>query len=214
MSDVREPSDEAGSPASLPDYELAAEVRADTPAQLKALANPVRNAILHLVVERAATAGELATAVGRSHGTIAHHLNVLADAGLVRVVRTRKVRAVTERYWGRTGRTILIAKPPGRSDDDDLFFIHEALRTFEPDDDGHGYTTLRYARIDPDRAHAFARRLDDLVQEFLQQPRAGDTTYGLLVALQPTGEPALADAPGDDTPGGTTDDDGDPDADG
>lgn len=187
MSDVSDPSDHL---RATPDYDLEPEVRADTPTQLKALGHPVRNAILHLVVERAATTGELAAAIGRSHGTVAHHLKVLEDAGLVRVVRTRQVRAVTERFWGRTGRTIIIARPPGE-DDDDTFFVREALGTFVPGE--HGYTTLRYARIGAERVDAFAIRLDALVQEFLQLEREGDTTYGLLVALQPTDQPALGD---------------------
>ena len=34
--------------------------------------------------------------------TVAHHVNVLAEAGMLRVVRTRRVRAIDERYYGRT----------------------------------------------------------------------------------------------------------------
>jgi DNA-binding transcriptional ArsR family regulator len=193
MPDVSDPSDDEprGTPR-LPDYDLEPEVRADTPTQLKALGHPVRNAILHLVVERAATTSELARAVGKSHGTVAHHLKVLEDAGLVRVVRTRQVRSITESYWGRTGRTIMIAKPPGEEEDDTMF-VREALGTFVPGE--HGYTTLRYARIPADQVDAFGHRLDALVQEFLQIERAGATTYGLLIALQPTDQPALADRP-------------------
>jgi DNA-binding transcriptional ArsR family regulator len=200
MSDVSDPSDDEVVPApderpAHPDYELAPEVRADTPTQLKALGHPVRNAILHMVIERAATTNELATATGKSHGTIAHHLKVLEEAGLVRVVRTRQVRAITERYWGRTGRTIFIGKPPGEEEDETMF-VREALRVFVPG--AHGYTTLRYARIPAERADEFGRRLDALVHEFLQAERSGDTVYGLLVALQPTSEPALPDRRHDD----------------
>jgi DNA-binding transcriptional ArsR family regulator len=191
MSDVEEPSDdEAGGGPHLPDYDLEPEVRADTPTQLKAIAHPVRDAILHLVLERAATTSELAEATGKSHGTVAHHLKVLEEAGLARVVRTRQVRGITESFWGRTGRTIMIAKIPGE-EDDDTFFVRRALDVFVPGE--HGYTTLRYARISADRVDAFGERLDALVHEFLQHERSGDTTYGLLVALQPTAEPVLPD---------------------
>jgi DNA-binding transcriptional ArsR family regulator len=191
MSDVRDTSE--GQPEHrFPDYDLAPEVRADTPTQLKALGHPVRNAILHMVVERAATASEMARATGKSHGTIAHHLKVLEEAGLLRVVRTRQVRGITESFWGRTGRVIMIAKPPGE-EPDDTWFVQEALRVFVPGE--HGYTTLRFARISAEQVDAFAERLDALVQEFLQTERAGDTVYGLLVGLQPTTEPALPDQP-------------------
>jgi DNA-binding transcriptional ArsR family regulator len=37
-------------------------------------------------------------------GTVGHHLKVLERAGLVRVVRTRRVRAMTEKYYGRVAR--------------------------------------------------------------------------------------------------------------
>ena len=189
MSDVRDPSDNA-----LPDYDLEPEVRADTPTQLKALGHPVRNAILHMVAERAATTSELAAAVGKSHGTVAHHLKVLEEAGLARVVRTRQVRGITESHWGRTGRTIMIAKPPG--EEDDAMFLREAIDTFVPSD--HGYTTLRYARISAARFEAFEGRLAALVEEFLDLERSGDTVYGLLVALQPTDQPALPDRRGEE----------------
>ena len=46
--------------------------------------------------------------------TVAHHVEVLRRAGLLRVVRTRQVRAVTESFYGRTGRTIHVPAPgPG-----------------------------------------------------------------------------------------------------
>ena len=99
----------------MPDYDLAETVRASTPAQLKALADPLRSSILHLLAERAATTTELAEALGRPKGTVDHHLKVLERAGLVDVVRTREVRALTERFWGRTARTIFVDDAPTSS---------------------------------------------------------------------------------------------------
>src|SRR3954462_10587983 len=90
----------------LPDYELPDTVELTTPAQLRAIADPLRSSVLDLVLERAATVSELAAAVGRPRSTVAHHVAVLVDAGMLRVVRTRRVRAIDERYYGRTGRTI------------------------------------------------------------------------------------------------------------
>jgi hypothetical protein len=40
------------------------------------------------MLERAASVPEMATAVQRPRSTVAHHVNVLVDAGLVRVIRT------------------------------------------------------------------------------------------------------------------------------
>ncbi|HET9601006.1 MAG TPA: helix-turn-helix domain-containing protein, partial [Acidimicrobiales bacterium] len=94
-----------------PDYELADEVVADRPEQLKALGERTRLAILDLVLNRAATITELSVALSKPKGTVAHHVEVLLRSGLLRVVRTRQVRAMTESFYGRTGRTIVVTVP-------------------------------------------------------------------------------------------------------
>src|SRR5258707_15033217 len=90
---------------TAPDYDLADTVEVSTPAQLRAIADPLRSTILDLVLERAATVAELAAAVDRPKSTVAHHVNVLVEAGMLRVVRTRRVRAIDGPYSGPTGRT-------------------------------------------------------------------------------------------------------------
>jgi DNA-binding transcriptional ArsR family regulator len=81
-----------------PDYDLPDTVEVTTPAQLRAIADPLRSSLLYLTLERAATVTELATAVGRPKSTVAHHVGVLVEAGMLRVVRTRRVRAIEERF--------------------------------------------------------------------------------------------------------------------
>ena len=53
----------------LPDYELPDAVELTTPAQLRAIADPLRSSILDLVLERAATVAELAAAAHASSAT-------------------------------------------------------------------------------------------------------------------------------------------------
>ena len=78
----------------VPDYDLDDLRIISAPQELRAVAEPVRNTILELVLERAATVAELAQAVGRPKSTVAYHVGLLVDAGLLKVVRTRKVRAI------------------------------------------------------------------------------------------------------------------------
>src|SRR5688500_18449568 len=92
----------------VPDYELDDQQDVTAPAQLRALADPLRATILDLLLERAATVAELAAAVQRPKSTVAHHVNVLVEAEMLRVVRTRRVRAIDERYYGRTARVIYV----------------------------------------------------------------------------------------------------------
>src|SRR4029450_8740991 len=91
-----------------PDYDLADRIVLTDPSQVKAIGHPLRNTILGLLHERAATVSELAVPPERPKSTVAHHVKVLAEAGLVRVVRTRRVRAIEERFYGRTARMFYV----------------------------------------------------------------------------------------------------------
>src|SRR3954469_6904173 len=93
---------------SPPDYELADRLGLSEPTQVKAIGHGLRTTILGLLHERAATVSELAVALERPKSTVAHHVKVLAEAGLVQVVRTRRVRAIEERFYGRTARMFYV----------------------------------------------------------------------------------------------------------
>src|SRR5215831_15326868 len=92
----------------IPDYDLEQMVVVTAPEQLRALADPLRAMLLELLLERAATVTEMAQAVDRPKSTVAYHVNLLVDAGLLKVVRTRRVRAIEERYYGRVARTLYV----------------------------------------------------------------------------------------------------------
>ncbi|GAB3470489.1 autorepressor SdpR family transcription factor [Massilia terrae] len=55
----------------------------DSNSAFKALADPTRRAILHLLRKEEMTAGELAARFDMSKPTLSHHFAVLRDAGLV-----------------------------------------------------------------------------------------------------------------------------------
>ena len=94
--------------ATALDYDAADTLVVSEPAQLRALGDEVRGRIVALLRERAASASELAELLGMPKGTVGHHLQVLESAGLIHVVRTRRVRAVTEKYYGRVARLFMI----------------------------------------------------------------------------------------------------------
>src|SRR5580765_469081 len=103
---------------SPPDYELADRMALTEPSQVKAISHPLRTTILGLFHERAATVTELAIAVERPKSTVAHHVKVLTEAGLVQVVRTRRVRAIEERLYGRTARMFYVGVERSREGND------------------------------------------------------------------------------------------------
>lgn len=91
-----------------PDYDADDILIVAETEQLRALADDVRLQIVKLLRERAQSTTELAGQVGLAKGTVSHHLKVLESAGLIRVVRTRKVRALTESIYGRVARLYLL----------------------------------------------------------------------------------------------------------
>jgi DNA-binding transcriptional ArsR family regulator len=185
--------------SGYPDYELPDRLDVTTPTQLRALSDPLRVTIVDLLLERAATVAELAAALERPKSTVAHHVNVLLDAGLLRVVRTRRVRAIDERYYGRTARMfyIEVVRQPG--DTATPVCINalsvaaaEAVPAHEAD---QLRTTLRHVRIPPERAGEFWERVEALGREFTELQREGDTVFGLALGLYPTDHPSLPEPP-------------------
>src|SRR6476660_10408813 len=101
-----------------PDYDLADRIALTESFQVKAIGHPLRTTILGLLHERAATVSELSVALERPKSTVAYHVNVLAEAGLVQVVRTRRVRAIDERFYGRTARMFYVGVERGADADE------------------------------------------------------------------------------------------------
>ena len=91
-----------------PDYDLDDVLVVEDPKQLRALGDVLRARIVMLLRERAASTTELAAVLETPKGTVGHHLKVLETAGLVRVVRTRQVRAMTEKFYGRVARLFVL----------------------------------------------------------------------------------------------------------
>jgi DNA-binding transcriptional ArsR family regulator len=175
------------------DYELAETVQADTPAQLKALADPVRSQILDLVLERAATVTELAQALNRPKSSVAYHVDILVDVGLLTVVRTRRVRAIEERLYGRVGRTIVIGAGPVPEGTARHSFLAQAQAEARVPTPRQMLATLRHARIPEDRAEEFFERVVEIAEEFTELPREGDVVFGFVAAVYPTSQPTLPD---------------------
>lgn len=178
-----------------PDYELADRMALTRPAQVKAIGHPLRTTILQLLHERAATVTELAAAVERHKSTVAHHVHVLARNGLLQVVRTRKVRAIEERFYGRAARMFYVSaesSPAGEEMPGDFNDFEVAAResgtAFEQ---GKLWGFIRHARISADQASQFWGRIAELVDEFDRMPRSGETIYGFAIGIYPTEHPTL-----------------------
>jgi DNA-binding transcriptional ArsR family regulator len=182
----------------VPDYDLDEMVVVTAPEQLRALADPLRTALLDLLHERAASVTELAHAVKRPKSTVAYHVNLLLGVGLLQVVRTRRVRAIEERYYGRVARTLYIGALARPEDKQIVAAMNglataalEAVPAHEADD---LRCTLLHARIPIEEVRNFWAEVLEVGRRFAQIPRSGDQVYGFVAGLYPTDAPALPDA--------------------
>jgi DNA-binding transcriptional ArsR family regulator len=156
-----------------------------TPEQFKALGHPMRHRLLFALGRGEATISQLAAALDSNKGNIAHHLRVLADAGLVRPAGTRHVRGGTERYYQRVARGLTY---------DDAATTEVAFRALaaeiaaaEPDP----FLVLRTLRLTPEHARqliATLRALAAEAEDASDQPR-----YGLLLGLYQPAQPPPTD---------------------
>lgn len=171
----------------VPDYELEDSVELSAADQVRAISGPLRMTILGLLHERAATVTELARAVKRPKSTVAHHVGVLTRAGLLRVVRTRRVRAVEERFYGRTARMFYVSlgrHADGVSLPSDFNDLEVAARESAPAyEAGELRAFIRHARIAEERAAEFWSQVEQVIDAFERLPRSGETAYGFAVGL-------------------------------
>jgi DNA-binding transcriptional ArsR family regulator len=181
----------------IPDYDLDEMVVVTASEQLRALADPLRGTLLELLLERAATVTEMAQAVGRPKSTVAYHVNLLLNVGLLRVVRTRRVRAIQERYYGRIARTIYIGALSQAEDKQVVAAINGLAEAASESAPAHAADQLRctlvHARIPVEEVRNFWAQVQDLARKFAQIPRAGDQVYGFAAGLYPTQAPTLPD---------------------
>jgi len=113
---------------------------------------------------------------------------------MLRVVRTRRVRAIDERFYGRTARTIHVGRVPLEEMTPPPWtnYLADAADESMPAYHADQMRALRrHARIPPERAGDFWERVVEVIRDFTQLPREGDTVYGFVAGLYPADHPAL-----------------------
>jgi DNA-binding transcriptional ArsR family regulator len=160
----------------------------EDPRQLRALGGEVRARIAMLLRDRAASITELAQALDIPKGTAGHHVKVLEQAGLIRVVATRRVRAVTEKYYGRVARLFVL-----KSDDslpDELRggelaarLLRQAADEITATQGDKDASALVHVRLRPSDVRRFQRRLNRLAADFQRADAVEGEMHALAYAL-------------------------------
>lgn len=186
---------------STPNYELDDVLELTTTEQFSAIGDPTRGKILGVLGERAATNKQLAAVLQLPKGTVAHHLRVLESAGLIKVVATRRVRAIMEKYYGRVARTSRVSVDgcePGSPllsvEEVPFPFNHAFAEMRQSPDDGTApnLTSFPHGRMSEEEAREFVERLRALTEEFRNKQTPGGKVYGLIASLYLTDWPDLS----------------------
>jgi DNA-binding transcriptional ArsR family regulator len=191
--DARPPGDgnDADRTGSAPDADGAApgELVLRSPAHFRALGHPLRHRLFNLLRQRPATLAQLAAALGSTKGTVGYHVQLMLDAGVVRLAGTRRVRGGTERYYEPV--SVGLRLDPDAADRT-AFLVDAALGEMLPHRPGdEDFAVLRHLWLTQAQASDLAARLAEFSEA--QQGRGareGDP-HGLLLCLYRADIPAL-----------------------
>lgn len=174
-----------------------------TAEQVAALGNLARFRLLGVLAVRAATVSQLAVELDLLKGSASHHLKVLSGAGMVRVVRTAKVRGGTERYWGRVARVfdVVAANPAHDRRGMALRTVAEDLDAAPVDADQQ--LVITRLRLDAGAYQRLRERIAALVAAAEADQDPGAPVANLTIALYRTATTARTDA--ETAPRGATD---------
>ncbi len=165
------------------DYEAEETLLVSDPAKLRAMADPFRVQLVQLLRDKARSTQEISEQLGIPKGTVGHHLKVLESAGLIRVVRTRKVRALTEKFYGRTARLFLYqTEDPADGRAISAVTLRQAANEVDlaPLVAGFGLVRARLTQQEIDR---FERRVKKLMDDFRGADKPGGTPSSLTAGI-------------------------------
>ena len=176
-------------PVAMP--ELPRSLIINTVQQLKAISDPVRSRILGIIQKQPATAKQIADRLGATPGAIGHHLRVLEEAGLAKIVARRLVRGIVANYYTRTARIFTYDLPREVTGDIsiNLEIMTRALNELAEaeeyiEEDAYCTEGFPHIRLSPERAKFYSERLQALVDDILSEtPDPNGKVYGILVAM-------------------------------
>ncbi|GAA4605573.1 hypothetical protein GCM10023107_72570 [Actinoplanes octamycinicus] len=160
-----------------------------TAEQLRAVSNLTRHRIMAVLRFEPATITQIAERVGLAKGSSSYHVRLLERAGLVKVVRTRKVRGVTERYYAIAAASIALPDP-GVGEPDVL--MRHAVADLEAAPTGERHVRMAHLRLTDAQFTELGKRLQALADEYraLSDPALPDVSmvFALFRPARGTGE--------------------------
>lgn len=163
-----------------------ADLVLNDPRQLKALGDETRARILRILQTREASAKQLCELLDMTHGKVGHHIKVLREAGLIEVVEERKVRAMTEKLYGLTYKTLRVDLP---NHNRLAFSLNQAALEASDDQPFEPVAPVFIARMTERAAKQFHDRVVELAKEFASTDEPDGDMFGFVGSVFATDTP-------------------------
>ena len=176
-------------PVGMPDIPIRLTI--STEQQFKAISDMVRSRILGVIQYQPLTAKQIAQRLQATSGAIGHHLRVLEEAGLVKIVARRLVHGIVACYYTRAARIYDFDFPQDvtGSYSVDLDFISHARAEMVDSlvsygDDKPRFNAFPHARLSPEKAQEYLRRFEALLNEFIEEkPDPDGKIYSVFFSM-------------------------------
>ncbi|MFI5527726.1 ArsR/SmtB family transcription factor [Kitasatospora sp. NPDC051853] len=161
--------------------DLPEALHLSTDEQLRAVSNLTRHRIMAVLRFEPSTITQIADRVGIAKGSSSYHVRILEQAGLIKVVRTRKVRGVIERYYAMAARSIVLPDPGEGGPD--VLMRHAVADLEASPSDGERHVRMAHLRLTDEQFAELGARLEALADEYraLSDPSLPDAS--LVFAL-------------------------------
>jgi DNA-binding transcriptional ArsR family regulator len=175
--------------------------------QLKALADPLRQRLLRAFAGEPQTTKQIAHSLGENPTKLYHHVDTLAEAGLLQLVKTQQKRGTTERYYQATAKQFSVhrnifrhlharksrlEKTAPEAIFDNAFQNALAEIRQNVSASGGGKTALLQGRIcvTPAEVIGLRKKIQGLIENFSRRKESGKTVratdnFEVLLAIYP-----------------------------
>lgn len=180
--------------------------------QLKALADPLRQRLLRAFAGKPRTTKQVAHCLKEKPTKLYHHVDTLAEAGLLKLVKTQQKRGTTERYYQAAAKKFSVhrnifrhlhGKASGEQAAPDALFenaftnaLEEIRHQLGKSTSGAGNTALLQAqlRVTPTEAVVLRNKIQRLLENYAERKlprrsRKPTDLFEVLLAIYPSGSP-------------------------
>ena len=163
-----------------------------TPAEIKAYLHPLRLVLLKKLAHKKQTISQIARVLKVHPANITHHIKLLENQGLVRLVERRDIGKNIEKYYRASAFHFSVHMDSDKHEDkkqlalslarDDLSY---ALETLDFKDDRPMLALIKSVKLKYSDLNKFSKKLMALVEEFNKSNLEGGEAYTLNMSLYP-----------------------------